>query len=426
MATTSTFSNAMKTKFIGPIRDNLSSNKVLLFGLRSRDETNKQKDPQGARDWSGIQSSAEGIDFVGTEFRIPIRVSRNQGTGPRAENVPLMAAGNQGYLQITEPLKFYYGTFNITGQLLKASRSSEGAFKQALTAEMQGVTDDLKRHVNIHGYGDGTGSIATIVTGVASATQTLSTLIYIQGGETVDIYDVTGVTIRNAAALTVTSFNRSTRAVVFNTSVTTTTGDIVVRASADSTSSVPNNDLNQALTGLAKIVKESGALHGLNPATAGQTIWKSSNVAAGGAIVGDNLLRQLTDSIGFESGSDEEVIMITTRGIRNRYVNTLVSMKRFTNEQSMTLRGGFKAVMFDDTPIVIDDHCPKGVVYALNTKALFWSQMSDWEWIDQDGDVLKQVPGYDKYVAYIYKYMNMGTTARNRHGYISGADDDVA
>jgi hypothetical protein len=426
MATTATFSNAMKTKFIGPIRDNLSSNKVLLFGLRSRDESAKQKDPQGARDWSGIQSSAEGIDFVGNEFRIPIRISRNQGTGPRAENVPLMAAGNQGYLQITEPLKFYYGTFNITGQLLKASRSNEGAFKQALTAEMQGVTDDLKRHVNIHAYGDGTGSIATISTGVASATQTLSTLIYIQGGETVDIYDVTGVTRRNTNALTVNSYDRATRQVVLSASVTTTTGDIVVRASADSTTGAVNNDLNQALTGLAKIVASTGALHGLNPATAGQSIWKASTVAAAGATVGDNLLRQLTDAIGFESGSDEEIIMITTRGIRNRYANTLTALKRFNDAQSMTLRGGFKALMFDDVPMVVDDHCPKGYVYALNTKALFWSQMSDWEWIDEDGDVLKQVPGYDKYVAYLYKYCNMGTYARNRHGVITGADDDVA
>lgn len=424
MATTSTFSNAMKTKFIGPIRDNLHSNMVLLWGLRKRDGSNKG-DIAASRDWSGIQASAEGIDFVGNEFRIPIRNKRNVGTGARAENVPLMQPGAQGFLQITEPLKYYYGSFNITGQLLKASRSNEGAFKQALSTEMEGVTDDLKRNVNIDAYGDGTGTIATVATGATSATQTLDTTIYLQGNEIVDIYDSTGVTIRNAVARTVLSYNRTAKTVVLDASVATTTGDIIVFASADSTSTTPNNSLNQTLTGLKKIVADTGALHGLNPATAGQQFWKANKVDASSATVADNLLRQLVDAIGFESGADDELVMITTRGIRNRYANTLVSYKRFNDEKSTTLRGGFKALLFDDKPIVIDDHCPRGRLYALRTDALFWSQMSDWEWLDEDGDVLKQVPGYDKYVAYIFKYMNLGTFARNRHGYIVNAADDL-
>lgn len=414
----------MKTKFIGPIRDNLSSNKILLFGQRTRDASKDQKDPESSREWRGIQSSAEGIDFVGNEFRIPLRSSRNHGVGSRAENVPLPAAGAQGYLYITEPLRYHYGLFNVTGQLIKASESNEGAFKKAVTSEMESLVDDLKRAVNIQGYGDQRGVLATIATGVASATQTLDTTIYFAGGEIVDIYDSTGVTYRGTAARTVQSFSRSAKTITLDASVTTTTGDIVVRASSSSTSTTPNNDLNQAINGLEKIVASTGALHGLNPATAGQGFWSSTAVAAGGAIVGDTLLRQLTDGIGFESGSDDEVVLITTRGIRSRYANTLTSLKRFNDAQAVTLRGGFTAILFDNKPMVIDDHCKLGNVYALNTDALFWSQMSDWEWMEEDGNVLKQVAGYDKYEAVLFKYFNLGTTARNRHGKITGAQDD--
>ncbi len=425
MASLSTFSNAMKTKFIGPIRDNMSSNKVLFFGQRTRDEDKDQKDPHAGKDWRGIQPLAEGIDFVGNEFRIPLRSSRNQGTGWRGENVPLPAAGNQGYLYITDPLRYGYGTFNITGQLIKASESQEGAFRKAVTAEMRGLVDDLKRHVNISGYGDGTGVIATVTTGATSATQAVDTTIYFQGGEIVDIYSSDFLTYRGSAAHTVLSVNRAGLTVTLAASVATTTADVIVRASSNSTSSVPNNDLNAAINGLEKIVDSSGALHGLNPATAGQQFWASTEIAAGGAIVGDNLLRQLTDGIGFESGSDEEIILLTTRGVRNRYANTLTPLKRFNDSESMTLRGGFKALMFDDKPMVIDDHCRIGRVYALNTDALFWSQMSDWEWLEEDGTVLKHVTGYDKYEAHLFKYMNLGTFARNRHGKITGAADDT-
>lgn len=425
MADVSSFSAAMKTKFIGPIRDQLHSNKVLLFGLRTRDGEDKQDSPHASRDFRGIVADATGIDFVGNEFRMPLRTSRNQGTGPRGESSTLPAPGNQGYKYISESLKYFYGLFNITGPLLKASDSNEGAFRKALQAEMEGLTDDLKRHVNIQAFGGGNGVLASVTSGANSATQAVDTTIYFQGGEYVDIYDSTLTTYRGSASVYVTAVDRSGLQVTLSSSVNTTTGDVIIRASADSTSSVPNNDKGQAINGLQKIVDSSGALHGLNPATAGEGFWKSSEIAAGGAVIGDSLLRQLKDSIGFESGSDTDTVIITTRGIRNRYANTLTALKRFNDAQAVTLRGGFNALMFDDTPMVYDDHCPLGHVFALNTDAMFWSQMSDWEWMEEDGNVLKWESRLDRYVGVLFKYCNLGTWARNRHGKITGGADDT-
>jgi hypothetical protein len=427
MATLSTFSAAMKTRFLGPIRDMLNSNKVLLFGLRTRDGSSKTTDPDASRrGWRGIEADATGIDFVGNEFRMPLRTSRNAGVGSRAENAALPAPGSQGYMYISEPLRYHYGSISITGQLLKASASNEGAFERALTQELEGVTDDLKRKVNIDGYGTGTGVLATITTGTTSATQPVNTTINFQGGEFVAIYDTTLATHNAAAAVQVLSVNRAGLTVTLSASVTTTTADVLIRASSDDTAAVPNNDKNAVINGLGNIVDSTGVLHGLNPATAGQGFWASTEIAAGGAIIGDSLLRQLKDSVGFESGSDDELIYITTRGIRNRYANTLTSLKRFNDAQSMTLRGGFKALLFDDDPMLIDDVCPLGHVFALNTGAMFWSQMSDWEFMEEDtGRALHIVPGFDRYQAWLFKYCQLGTYARNRHGKITGGADDV-
>lgn len=417
----------MKTKFIGPIRDQLNSNKVLLFGLRSKDGK-KTPDPRATRDFNGIQASAEGIDFVGNEFRIPLRSSRNQATGPRAENTALMAAGQQGFLQIQGTIKSYYGVFNVTGQLIKASESDVGAFKRAVTTETELLVDDLKRKMNIHAYGDGTGVLATLTSVGGAPTYGVDTTIYFQGGEVCDLYDATLTTYRGTVPRTVTGFSRSGLTLTFDAAFTgAAVTDVLVGASTSSTSTTPNNDRNNAIDGLEKIVNSTGALHGLNPATAGQTFWASTNIAAAGAVVGDNLLRQLTDGIGFESGTDRECILITTRGIRNRYASTLTALKQFTDDKSVVLRGGFKALLFDDMPMVIDDHCKKGRVWALSTEDMFWSQMSDWEWLtDQNGGILNLVQGFDKYEAYLFKYCQLGTTARNRHGRITGAADDSA
>lgn len=427
MADTSSFSAAMKTKFIGPIRDQLHSNKILLFGLRTRDGDDKQDMPHASRDFRGIVADSTGIDFVGNEFRIPLRTSRNQGTGPRAENAILPAPGNQGYKYISEDLRYFYGLFNITGQLLKASESNEGAFRRALQAEMEGITDDLKRHVNIQAFGTGDGALAT-VTNVSGNDITVDTTIYFQGGEYLDVYaapvDPANSPL-NAKAFYVTAIDRSTLTLTVSDGTGVTVGSVLVRASSDSTQTVPNNDVYQAINGLQNIISADGELHGLDPTNAGETFWKSSEVDAAGAIVGDSLLRQLKDAIGFESGSDEETILITTRGVRNRYANTLTALKRFNDAQSVKLRGGFTALMFDETPMVYDDHCPLGHVFAVNMPAMFWSQMSDWEWMEEDGEVLKWEPRYDRYVGVLFKYCNLGTWARNRHGKIVNAEDDV-
>lgn len=422
-ATLSTFSAAMKTKFIGPIRDQLNSNHVLLFGLRSKDDKATEK-PDGSADFKGIEAMAEGIDFVGNEFRIPLRTSRNQGIGSRAENAVLPAPGNEGFAYITDPLRYHYGLFNITGQLLKASESNEGAFKRALSVEMNGTVDSLKRKVNIDAYGSGNGVLVE-VSGTAATTTTLpvNTTVHFQVGEIVDVYDVSGSAYL-ANARTVTAVNRAGRTITISgANISVDAGDQIIRASSDSTSGTPNNDKNQTINGLGNLIGNTGTVHGIDSSTA--TYWRSTVVDASGAVVGDTLLRQLSDGIGFESGADDEMVLITTRGIRNRYANTLTALKRFNDAQSMTLRGGFKALLFDDKPLVIDDHCPPGNVFAVNTKAMFWSQNSDWEWMDMDGEALKWEPRYDRYISILFKYANLGTTARNRLGKIINAQDDV-
>ena len=426
MASLATLSAAFKTEFKGPVRDMLNSNKVLLFGQRTRNATDETMDPHGSRPFKGIETISESITFGGNGYQIPLRTTRNQGVGVRAENAQLPAPGAQGYSFITDNLRYFYGLFNVTGQSIKASERNEASFVRVISSEMKGVTDDLKRAVNIQAFGNrdanGNSPLATCSLGVASATQTINSSIWFQGGEIVDIYDVTGVTKRNATALTVSSIVRGAApALVFSASVTTTTGDIIVRASSDSTATA-NNDLAQSMNGIQNIVNSTGVLHGLNPATISQ--WASTSIAAAGATLGETLLRQLLDSVGVESGSDEEMLGIWTRGQRTRYAATLQAQKRFNDVQSVVLRGGFKAILFDEMAMVVDDHCPTGQCFMLNTDALYWADMGDWEWGDSDGEVLKWVSRTDSYIAYIFKFMNLGTTARNRHGKITGAADD--
>lgn len=418
MADTASFSAAMKTKFIGPIRDGLHKGKVLLFG-----------DPDAnPEQFGGILPRAEGIDFVGNDFRIPIKVQRNQAVGFRSEGETLPAAGAGKYTYLTEPMRSAYGVFNITGQLLKASETNEGAFKQAFKAEMDDTVLSSKLDFNRAAFGDGSGKMVDVRNNaIAGATVIdVASTVNFRGGEIIDFVNAAGVVAN--AALTVASYDRVNRQITVSPALTnplTAGTHFAVRASSDSTIATPNNSWNKEIQGLSSLISDTGTLHGVNPAT--YPLWKSYKKTAVGAI-SDSVLRDAVDGVGFESGVDLEAgefALITTRGIRRRYSDTLLSVKRFNDAQSVKLHGGFSAVMFDEQPIFTDDQCPVGNVYGLSLKDLFWAQMSDWEWMEEDGKVLKWVTGKDRYTAVLFAYKQLGLTRRNSHFVLQGVTDDV-
>jgi len=419
MADTSSFSAAMKTKFIGPIRDGLHRGKVLLFG-------DANANPE---QFKGILPSAENIDFVGNEFRIPLKVSRNQAVGFRSENGVLPAPGNSKYTYLTEPMRYAYGLFNITGQLMKASESNEGAFKSAFKQEMEDTVLTSKIDMNRAAWGDGSGNMANIRTNEAIGQTVIdvSTTVNFRGGEIIDIVRADLTVIE--AAREVTAVDRTNRTITVTPALAagaTAATDFIVRASSDSTIAVPNNSQNKEIQGVASIVSDTGTLHGVNPAT--NPFWKSYKKPIGGAV-SDAVIRDAIDGVGFESGLDLEsgvdFALIGTRGIRRRYADTLLSVKRFNDSQSVKLHGGFTAVMFDEHPFFTDDQCPVSQLAGLSLKDLFWAKLSDWDWMDDDGKVLKWVSRRDRYEAVLYVYTQLGTTRRNAHFLLTGLTDDI-
>lgn len=408
----------MKTKFIGPIRDNLPKGKVLLFGDADANPT----------DFKGILPSAEGIDFVGNEFRIPLKSQRNNAVGFRSENETLPAPGSSQYTYLQEPMRYAYSVFNITGQLLKAAESNEGAFRSAFKAEMEDTTLASKLDVNRAAHGDGTGKLATVAAEAAKeATEVeLGSTINFRGGEVIDFVSTTGTVI--SPAHTVTAVNRTTKKITVEPSLAAAvaTSRFPVRASSDSTIATPNNSWNKEIQGLESIVSATGTLHGISPTS--YSWWKSYVDSTGGAI-GDDILHKGKDEVGFEQGVDLDnglgFALVGTRGLRRRYANTLTSLKRFNDAESVKLHGGYTALMFDENPFFIDDQCPLGTVYGLALNRLFWSQMSDWDWMEEDGNVLKWESRKDRYIAVLYKYCQLGTTHRGAHFKLTGLTDDT-
>jgi hypothetical protein len=174
-------------------------------------------------------------------------------------------------------------------------------------------------------------------------------------------------------------------------------------------------------------------LHSVNAATAGNEYWKAKLYDGGNVVFDEDKGQQVLDDVATE-GYETEII-ITTRGIRRRYVNTLKSQKRFNDSMSGVLHGGFKSIDFDGEPMLIDDQCPKGNMWFLRPSdfAWFWLGANDFRWLQRDGKILRMVLGsgpngedQDNWRSTLYRYHDLAITRRKTQARMSNLADDAA
>lgn len=429
MADTATMGAALVRDTTGPIRETAHRGRVLLYGSGSGNGDGNSN-PDGAANptgFKGIIGNSGGVSMTENTVKMRLHMRYNPGHGARNENDTLPSPGSDTYSTLAEPLRANYSLFSLTGQLIAAAERGEADFKPAFQESVERTVTAAKGSLNRQAFGNGTGVLTAVRTAaIAGATVIdVDTTIYFRGGEIVDMVTIATGAV-TSPGLEVIAVNRAARQITVSPGLTgaaAVTTDGLVLASPNSTIAAPNNSWNRETQGLRSIVASTGTLHGITPAVFPQ--WVSFQQGAVGAI-SDSVLRNAKDSVGFETGLDEdgmEFAIITTRGIRSAYADTQMPLKRHVNTQK--LEGGFDVIMFDGNPIFVDDHCQPETVYGLRLPKLEWKMLKDWSWMDEDGAVLSRVTGKDQYVAVLYQYGNLVTTHRGAHFVLQGVTDTV-
>jgi len=88
------------------------------------------------------------LDWQGRQVVIPVHVSRNTGTGYRAELGQLPTAGAQGYVNLNVTAKFLYGRFSLTGPAISTAKTTANSFATYVLSEMDGLVTDTKLKAN--------------------------------------------------------------------------------------------------------------------------------------------------------------------------------------------------------------------------------------------------------------------------------------
>ncbi|AHF07169.1 phage major capsid protein [Desulfitobacterium metallireducens] len=374
-ATLQTLDGILKNQYLAPLREQVN-NDVVVLDLLDKDQDS----------------------VVGKNFTIPLHVGGNEGFASVAEGGILPTAGSQQYKECIVPQRYIYSTIEITGPTIKATKSDAGAFIRAVDSEMKGAAKDFKRQLNRMFWGDGTGILSVCGTTTTATTVNVASTKYIRVGMTVDILtSATGAVVANGVA--VLSVPSSTTFTVASAVSTASTDAVYIHGSR-----------NIEVMGLQGICSATLPIQTLDPAT--YAFWKANVLANGGTprAITEALMQTAMDTTETNSDGSTKAIL-TSFGVRRAYQSLLTNTRQYMN--TMDLKGGKKALDYNGLSLIADKDAPTGKVFFLDTDYLKVYQLSDIDWMQEDGAILSRVAGKDAYGATLYRYLELGCSARN-------------
>lgn len=389
-ATMTTLNAILKEIYEGNINDQLNNERVTI---------------------KRIEQTAEGTstDAVGGKYvTFPVRTSRNAGISYRAENTQLAPAGQQGLKAAQESLKYGYGRVRLTGQLIELADSNRQAFASGMDIEMDGLKDDIAKDENRVAYGHIDAAVASGIKAKATGASTGSTVTvdstaYLDEGMVIDITNA-GTPVAGGATLTISAILSATTFSVGAGAPTVAIGNYVSRT----------GDYNQEPTGINKIVDNSGALHGLDPATTPK--W-SSNEDSTLSTLTELAMIKMVDDVRTAGGQIVTAIFASF-GVRRAYWNLMTSLRRYNEPKQFD--GGLTGLSFmygeKDIPVVADPDTPAKCMFFINEKQMKIWRDKPWYWEDRAGGVLQWITDYDAFEALMKQYWQFGTHQRNAHG----------
>lgn len=423
--TTAAADAILQNYYLPVVREMVNQRAILLFGYSPAELENGYGSMNAGKgetmDYRGISRDAETIEFAGRQWVIALHTTRNESGTMRDEGGTLPAAGQQGWADLIDKIKKAYKQIQITGFAIELTERSVASYLRLLEAETTGAVNDLRKDLNRQAYGDSRGTLCQITADGAN-TVTVDNLQYLRVGMIVDIVNQSTDAVL-ASARTITAINKATRVVTYN-------GADVTAVAGTHTLCVEGN-WKKEINGLRNITRsdlsQNFTLHAIDASVAGNEYWQAKQYDGGNTTFDEDQGQLILDDIGQEGW--ETQMILTTRGIRRRYVNTMKAQKRWNDANSGMLHGGFKYIDFNGFPLIFDDDAPKQHMFFIRPDDFIWVNLNgnDFQWMARDGSVLRKVesPDQDAYKATLYKYCDLGVTRRKSQGVIYNLADDI-
>ena len=366
------------------------------------------------------------------------RLQKGRGTkiSDRGVEIPTHLAGNYNHTFMSDGgdfpaggsnlakraqvyFKNFAATCRLTGAAIDAINSMDVAYIQdALQWNLDETMSAAYKMLNWYGWGIGNGRLATISTGAAGTTQTVSNNDAnraLHDGLRIEITD--GTTSRGSAVID--NAKASTTTFTLIATLTSTTSDFVIASGA----------YNLGITGIRAMIDDTTdggvTFQGLSRNT--YTSYRAFRVNASSAGLDVSHLRRLLSAgIHINVGElDRDALELWSHPAQVTAYNSLGwGLKRFSGE-AKSLDLGYTTFEYEGINWVQDVDAPKDEVDAID-----WSTMGKYEakrfgWDEKTGSILRQVPSStsgiaykDEYEAYWTGRFNYGCTRPNKNGWV--------
>lgn len=404
-------SEILKVRYIGTIREQLNNATVLLQKIGRQDQM-----------------------VSGKDFTVPLHTGRNTSAGTGLDDGgTLPTAGQQSYQTTIVPNKYLYGSIQVTGPTIAATRDNAGAFVEALNSEVDGLMRDFKRDMNRQLNGNGTGWLAYLSASIDTAVgSSVSSRVDDNLGNpfvhlptsafTVDVLDATTATTQGTFSVTLGAAD-STSYAITSSSVT-----VAISGSGDGDMLIRSGAMGKEMMGIQGIIDDGNPHASVNAtglqglAVASHPYWKAQVVGSDStpASLAFEDLQQVIDQIATSSDYSESDIsfMFSNYGARRAYYKLCIAERRHVN--TMELDGGWKAVEFNGIPWVVDSQARRECIFFINPDTMKIFRTSDFDWMDKDGSYIARVDGKDAYQAVLFHYGNLACLSRNGNGILKG------
>ena len=376
----------------------------------------------------------EHVTYAGNDLFFDVKVDRRGGfsssvIGALPES--LIAKEKQGRLSVSRT----YAKAQVDGLALKANSSTRGSYISTAKKVVEDVMEQWEIEQERILHGDSLGIRAVVTSGVASATQTVDSPYGITGagpgnlhlviGETVSFRSSDGVTLRGKRKILNISLSGNTATLTLDSSVTTTTGDIVV-AAVPAAVDATDDSFGAEPHGLKSIVDVENAFatfEGINDAR-----WTATKIST--TTVDETIVMRLLNTIRARSCVDcrkspRNMLLLTTTGIWQSYGESLLGLRRFSAPE-MELKGGFTGVMVANATLIDDPWAPRGRLYAVYGPDTVFIDLMDFGEISfQDAPKWQRTNNFDRFEAVFASYWNYGATSRISHGALYNITDTV-
>tara|TARA_Y100001956_G_C4123316_1_gene188684 strand:+ start:749 stop:1963 length:1215 start_codon:yes stop_codon:yes gene_type:complete len=356
---------------------------------------------------------------------VPINIRPSEAIASLGDGDDLPTPQNQTLVESSVGYNYLYGTIRITHPTIAASRNEAGAWTKVISAEMEGLERDLRNDVNRQLFGWGSGSLGTTADANSGTdtTITMNTGHKVKANMVIDAWDNAAATDGESIEISgITVSSVSGNVVTLATAQTWDIGDHVFR----------KGSRGNEMMGLQGIIDDASKTSGIGAfCSTLQGISRSSypewnanvfenSTANAGRNVTDTLLDDSILEIE-ESGEGNLTCGITSRVQFRKIAQLMTPDRRYSD--AMELNGGFKSISWGGIPIFWDSDCPVDVngndmLFWIDENELSIYQLADWNWDDEDGNVLHRNEGKATYDGTLYYYANMGTTAPDNMGVI--------